>query len=79
MVGNFFLLLVYALLLAYGAKQINGGSDRLLEIFEPGLIGGVLLPTLGAFPDAAVIFVSVWSATATNAQEQVKYIRGRVL
>lgn len=29
-----------------------------MEILDPGLIGGFLLPVLGAVPDAAVILVS---------------------
>eukprot|EP00943_MAST-04B_sp_MAST-4B-sp1_P003550 g3550.t1 len=69
--GNLFLLLAYGLILAWGAKQINLGSDKLLEVFPPGLIGGVLLPVLGALPDATVIFFSVINASGAAAQEQL--------
>ena len=69
--GNLFLLLIYGGILAWGAKQINLGSDKLLEVFPPGLIGGVLLPVLGALPDATVIFFSVINASGADAQEQL--------
>ena len=69
--GNLFLLVVYGAILAWGAKQINLGSDKLLEVFPPGLIGGVLLPVLGALPDATVIFFSVWNASGAEAQDQL--------
>ena len=68
---NLFLLLIYGGILAWGAKQINLGSDKLLEVFPPGLIGGVLLPVLGALPDATVIFFSVINASGADAQEQL--------
>ena len=69
--GNAFLLFGYACILAYGASRINVGSDTLLEVCPPGLIGGVLLPTLGALPDATVIFFSVIGASGETAQEQL--------
>jgi len=69
--GNVFLLFGYAFILAYGASRINAGSDTLLEVCPPGLIGGVLLPTLGALPDATVIFFSVIGASGETAQEQL--------
>ena len=69
--GNLFLLVVYGAILAWGAKQINIGSDKLLEVFPPGLIGGVLLPVLGALPDATVIFFSVLNASGAEAQDQL--------
>ena len=69
--GNLFLLLIYGAILTWGAKQINLGSDKLLEVFPPGLIGGVLLPVLGALPDATVIFFSVLNASGAEAQDQL--------
>lgn len=34
------------------------GSELALEILSPGLVGGLFLLILGAFPDAMLIFVS---------------------
>ena len=56
--GNLFLLVVYGAILAWGAKQINIGSDKLLEVFPPGLIGGVLLPVLGALAAEGGLFMN---------------------
>ena len=62
-VGNIFLIAVYGILLGMGAKWISEGSDLLLEVWGPGLVGGLLLPTLGALPDALVIAMSVIQST----------------
>ena len=62
-IGNLFLMAVYGSLLAYGAERISTGSEKLLEVWGPGLVGGLLLPVLGALPDAMVIAISVLKAT----------------
>lgn len=41
-----------------GAKLISDGSELLLEILDPGIVGGFLLPLLGAVPDAVMIIMS---------------------
>jgi hypothetical protein len=38
------------MLLLKGANLISDGSEMLLAIMDPGLIGGLLLPILGALP-----------------------------
>jgi hypothetical protein len=38
---------------------------------DPGLIGGLLLPVLGALPDSAMIIMSGMGGTVAEAQEQV--------
>jgi hypothetical protein len=43
----------------------------LLQVLDPGLIGGLLLPVLGALPDSAIIVVSGMGGTVAEAQEQV--------
>lgn len=53
------------------ATFLSGGSELLLEILGPGIVGGLLLPILGAFPDAMLILVSGLSGTKAVAQEQV--------
>lgn len=56
--GNVFLMLAYGYLLFTAAKLISDGSELLLEVMNPGLLGGLLLPILGAFPDSILILVS---------------------
>eukprot|EP00250_Pteridium_aquilinum_P008145 c17713_g1_i1 orf=257-2572(+) len=69
--GNLFLMLVYGYLLLMSAKLISEGSEQLLEVMNPGLIGGLLLPILGALPDAALICASGIGGTVEEAQQEV--------
>ena len=52
------LMVMYGYILLQGANLISNGSELLLEILDPGLIGGLVLPILGALPDTAIIVVS---------------------
>lgn len=67
--GNTFLVLAYGFLVAYGSKYIAEGAEQLLEIFDPGVISGIVLPVLGALPDAAVIGAAVAGASGAQATE----------
>ncbi|XP_030479631.2 sodium/calcium exchanger NCL [Cannabis sativa] len=69
--GNMFLILVYGFLMFTSATYLSNGSELLLEILGPGLIGGLFLPILGALPDAMLILVSGLSGTPEVAQSQV--------
>jgi len=69
--GNIFLVLNYSFILAYGAKMISHGSETLMEILSPGIIGGFVLPVLGALPDAAIIFVSALGGDIDQVQAQL--------
>ena len=69
--ASLFLNLVYGCGLLQAAQLISDGSELLLEVLSPGLVGGLLLPILGAVPDAAVIVASGLGATKEEAQEQV--------
>ena len=69
--GSIILMGMYGNLLLVGANLIGDGSELLLEIMDPGLIGGLVLPILGALPDAAMIVVSGMGGTVQAAQEQV--------
>lgn len=69
--ASLFLNLVYGCGLLQAANLISDGSELLLEVLSPGLVGGLLLPILGAVPDAAVIVASGLGATKEEAQEQV--------
>ena len=37
----------YGALLGFAAKVISDGSEMLLQIVNPGIIGGFVLPVLG--------------------------------
>ncbi|KAI5403956.1 hypothetical protein KIW84_051194, partial [Lathyrus oleraceus] len=50
---------------------LSNGSELLLEILGPGIVGGLFLPILGALPDAMLILVSGLSGSAEVAQNQV--------
>eukprot|EP00850_Spirogloea_muscicola_P002842 SM000011S19020 [mRNA] locus=s11:414121:418397:+ [translate_table: standard] len=69
--GNIFLMFAYGFLLLVAAKLISDGSELLLQVLNPGLIGGLLLPILGAFPDSLLIAVSGLGGSKEEAQDQV--------
>ncbi|XP_031265126.1 sodium/calcium exchanger NCL [Pistacia vera] len=69
--GNLFLILAYGYLMFIAATYLSNGSEMLLEILGPGVIGGLFLPILGALPDAMLILVSGLSGTKETAQSQV--------
>ncbi|XP_059284032.1 sodium/calcium exchanger NCL-like [Lycium ferocissimum] len=69
--GNMFLIIVYGYLMFLAATYLSSGSELLLEILGPGIIGGLFLPILGALPDAMLILVSGISGSAAAAQSQV--------
>uniref|UniRef100_A0A2P2JRC5 Uncharacterized protein MANES_15G090800 n=1 Tax=Rhizophora mucronata TaxID=61149 RepID=A0A2P2JRC5_RHIMU len=69
--GNLFLILVYGYLMFLAATYLSSGSELLLEILGPGIVGGLFLPMLGAFPDAMLILVSGISGSVATAQSQV--------
>ncbi|XP_047316411.1 sodium/calcium exchanger NCL-like [Impatiens glandulifera] len=70
-IGNVFLIIVYGYLMFLAATYLSNGSELLLEILGPGLIGGLFLPMLGALPDAMLILVSGLSGSSKTAQSQV--------
>ncbi|KAF7100339.1 hypothetical protein CFC21_101867 [Triticum aestivum] len=69
--GNLFLALAYGFLMFKSATYLSSGSELLLEILGPGIVGGLFLPILGALPDALLILVSGLSGTKEVAQSQV--------
>ncbi|XP_074557342.1 sodium/calcium exchanger NCL1-like [Curcuma longa] len=70
-VGNMFLIVVYGFLMYKAATYLSSGSELLLEIMGPGIVGGLFLPILGALPDAMLILVSGLSGSKEIAQNQV--------
>ncbi|ONK66749.1 uncharacterized protein A4U43_C06F11550 [Asparagus officinalis] len=69
--GNMFLVIAYGFLMFKAATYLSAGSELLLEILGPGIVGGLFLPILGALPDAMLILVSGLSGTKEEAQKQV--------
>ncbi|KAF0934484.1 hypothetical protein E2562_025561 [Oryza meyeriana var. granulata] len=69
--GNLFLVLAYGFLMFKSATYLSAGSELLLEILGPGIVGGLFLPILGALPDALLILFSGLSGTKEVAQSQV--------
>ena len=53
--GNLFLVLAYGFLMFKAATHLSAGSELLLQILGPGVVGGLFLPILGALPDAMLI------------------------
>ena len=67
-VGNLILMCAYGFVLSCGAKLISDGAEMLLEVSNPVIVGGLVLPILGALPDAAMILVS---GLGPDAQQQL--------
>ncbi|XP_077226814.1 sodium/calcium exchanger NCL1-like [Tasmannia lanceolata] len=70
-IGNLFLILVYGFLMFRAATYLSHGSEILLQVLGPGIIGGLFLPVIGALPDAMLILVSGLSGSKETAQSQV--------
>ena len=70
--GLIWLFVSYGFVLYQGSNLISEGSELLLLVPElAGLVGGVILPLLGAVPDGAIIFFSGLGDIAT-AQETLQ-------
>jgi Ca2+/Na+ antiporter len=67
-----FMMAVYGYILMNASKTISDGSEMLLLMYGPGIIGGLLIPILGAIPDCAVILISgLGSGTQEEIQQQL--------
>ncbi|GBF88403.1 hypothetical protein Rsub_01115 [Raphidocelis subcapitata] len=62
---------LFGYILLQGAGLLAEGSELLLEVVDPGIIGGVLLPVLGALPDALIILNAGLKGSREMAQEQL--------
>ncbi|XP_071723670.1 sodium/calcium exchanger NCL-like [Rutidosis leptorrhynchoides] len=69
--GNLFLIIGYGYLMYLAATHLSTGSELLLQILGPGIVGGLFLPILGSLPDALLILVSGLSGNPENAQSEV--------
>jgi len=68
--GQLFVMASYGFILFKAAVLIGDGSEKLLLIYGPGIVGGLLIPILGAVPDGAIVLVS-GLGNAAQAQCQV--------
>jgi len=57
-IGLLFMTFVYGYILLTAAQQIGEGCELLLTIFGPGIVGGLVIPILGAIPDGMIILFS---------------------
>lgn len=75
--GSIFLMLAYGAVLMFAATCIGDGGEAMLdlEIMPPAIIGGILLPVLGAVPDAVIVAVS-GLARATKVEVERKIAVG---
>jgi len=75
--GSIFLMFAYGAVLMFAATCIGDGGEALLEmqVLPPAVIGGLLLPILGAIPDAVIVFVS-GMARATKIEVERKIAVG---
>lgn len=64
-----FLMFAYGFILAKSSKMIADGSELLLCVLDPGIVGGLVLPVMGAVPDGAIV---LFSGLGPDAQEQLK-------
>lgn len=69
--GNIQLILFFGIILGVSAKLISDGAEMLLDLGLPSvIIGGIVLPLLGAIPDSAMIIAS-GSGSKKEADEQI--------
>ena len=53
------MILFYGAILGFAAKLISDGAEMLLDLdLQPAIIGGVVLPVMGAIPDSVMIIFS---------------------
>jgi len=71
--GAIVLMLFYGGVLMFAAGLIGDGGEAVLDhgIMSPAIIGGVLLPILGAVPDAIIIAMSALASDAKLAERKV--------
>merc|ERR1711904_138808 len=66
-------MILYGGVLMLAAQFIGDGGEALLDhgVMSPALIGGVLLPILGAIPDTVIIAMSGMTGTVADAERKV--------
>ena len=69
-----FMMCVYGYVLMTGSQIISQGSEMLLLIYGPGIIGGLIIPILGAIPDCAIILISgLGEGSQKDIQQELRF------
>ena len=55
LIGNLFLLMIYGYFMYKSATMLSEGSELLLIVLDPGIVGGLLLPIVGVLPDTILV------------------------
>jgi len=63
-----FMTAVYGYVLLTAAVQLGEGSEMLMAVLGPGIVGGLLIPILGAVPDGMIILFSGLSSGTEEEQ-----------
>ncbi|XP_062506725.1 uncharacterized protein LOC134183249 isoform X2 [Corticium candelabrum] len=71
--GNVVLMAFYGVILGIAAKLITDGAELLLDLgLRASVVGGLILPLLGALPDAAIIIFSGSFGSTESAQHSLQ-------
>jgi len=71
LITELFFMAAYGYILFTAAVLIGDGSERLLLLYGPGVVGGLVIPILGAIPDGAIIFFSGFGTDKAEVQEKI--------
>ncbi|GBF91924.1 hypothetical protein Rsub_04648 [Raphidocelis subcapitata] len=70
--GALFLAVVYGYAVLRGAVMIGDGGEALMDLkLAPAVIGGLVLPIIGALPDALIIINSGLHESRSEAREEI--------
>lgn len=71
-ITQLFMMFSYGFILFQAANMIGDGSEMLLLLYGPGIIGGLVIPILGAVPDGAIIlFSGIGGGTQEELQKEI--------
>eukprot|EP00250_Pteridium_aquilinum_P003863 c14138_g2_i1 orf=45-1091(+) len=70
-IGGLFLLGAYGYIIFRAARLLVQGSELLLLVLEPGVIGGLILPIFGVLPDSILVLVSGMGGSKAAAQDEI--------
>lgn len=77
--GALFLVGAYGWLLLKGANLISDGGEALLDAgLAPSLVGGLVLPVMGALPDTLIVLASGFHGAAARGRHPRRALREQV-
>ncbi|KAL4555098.1 hypothetical protein LXL04_037709 [Taraxacum kok-saghyz] len=65
------LLFLYSYVIQVASSNLSDGSELLLHVLGPGVVGGLFLPIFGSVPEAMIILASGLAGSVEVAQGQV--------